>query len=276
MAKTKKSFDYGDPFPSRFRNLIEKKGATLDALAAEFNTTRQTVSNWQNGVTVPDAVSICDIARYFGVTTDYLLGLTDVKTIETNVRAVAEYTGLSEDAVKELHFPYYQEDAFLHNMGHNVYIIDEDSPRIVDNETWMISQLIEDGALYTIASYLGEIWDSTVERTKSILQEKRKIENERFNDEFYEELFYYHNQSMSYEEFSKDSLELSKFKKSIDGLSLDELAHIRLMFDNPGEITVTEIDQFRIQKIIQEFIARQIKLAEGFATEQDEINGKTN
>ena len=276
MAKTKKSFDYGDPFPSRFRNLIEKKGATLDALAAEFNTTRQTVSNWQNGVTVPDAVSICDIARYFGVTTDYLLGLTDVKTIETNVRAVAEYTGLSEDAVKELHFPYYQEDALLHNMGHNVYIIDEDSPRIDDNETWMISQLIEDGALYTIASYLGEIWDSTVERTKSILQEKRKIENERFNDEFYEELFYYHNQSMSYEEFSKDSLELSKFKKSIDGLSLDELAHIRLMFDNPGEITVTEIDQFRIQKIIQEFIARQIKLAEGFATEQDEINGKTN
>lgn len=276
MAKTKKSFDYGDPFPSRFRNLIEKKKATLDALAAEFNTTRQTVSNWQNGVTVPDAVSICDIARYFGVTTDYLLGLTDVKTIETNVRAVAEYTGLSEDAVKELHFPYYQEDAFLHNMGHNVYIIDEDSPRIDDNETWMISQLIEDGALYTIASYLGEIWDSTVERTKSILQKKRKIENERFNDEFYEELFYYHNQSMSYEEFSKDSLELSKFKKSIDGLSLDELAHIRLMFDNPGEITVTEIDQFRIQKIIQEFIARQIKLAEGFATEQDEINGKTN
>lgn len=276
MAKTKKSFDYGDPFPSRFRNLIEKKRATLDALAAEFNTTRQTVSNWQNGVTVPDAVSICDIARYFGVTTDYLLGLTDVKTIETNVRAVAEYTGLSEDAVKELHFPYYQEDAFLHNMGHNVYIIDEDSPRIDDNETWMISQLIEDGALYTIASYLGEIWDSTVERTKSILQEKRKIENERFNDEFYEELFYYHNQSMSYEEFSKDSLELSKFKKSIDGLSLDELAHIRLMFGNPGEITVTEIDQFRIQKIIQEFIARQMKLAEGFATEQDEINGKTN
>ena len=62
MAKTKKSFDYGDPFPSRFRNLIEKKGATLDALATEFNTTRQTVSNWQNGVTVPDAVSICDIA----------------------------------------------------------------------------------------------------------------------------------------------------------------------------------------------------------------------
>lgn len=46
MAKTKKSFDYKDPFPKRFRKLIEKKGATLDELAAEFKTTRQTVSNW--------------------------------------------------------------------------------------------------------------------------------------------------------------------------------------------------------------------------------------
>lgn len=106
MAKTKKSFDYKDPFPSRFRNLIEEKGTTLDVLAAEFNTTRQTVSNWQNGVTVPDAVSICDIARYFGVTTDYLLGLTDVKTIETDVRAVAEYTGLSQKAISTLQDHY--------------------------------------------------------------------------------------------------------------------------------------------------------------------------
>ena len=71
MAKTKKSFDYKDPFPKRFRKLIEKKGATLDELAAEFKTTRQTVSNWQNGATVPDAISICEIARYFDVTTDY-------------------------------------------------------------------------------------------------------------------------------------------------------------------------------------------------------------
>lgn len=106
MAKTKKSFDYKDPFPSRFRDLSEEKGATLDALAVEFKTTRQTVSNWQNGATVPDAVSICDIARYFGVTTDYLLGLTEVRTIETDARAVAEYTGLSEDAVKVLSNPY--------------------------------------------------------------------------------------------------------------------------------------------------------------------------
>lgn len=274
MAKTKKSFDYKDPFPSRFRNLIEEKGITLDTLAAEFNTTRQTVSNWQNGVTVPDAVSICDIARYFKVTTDYLLGLTDVQTIETDVRAVAEYIGLSEDAVKELHFPYCKEDAFLHNMGHNVYILDENSPRIDGNETWMISQLIEDGSLYIIASYLGEIWDSTVERTKSLIQEKRKIEKERFCDTFYEEFFYYHNQSVNYEDFSKNPSELSRFKECIDAMSLDELAHLRLTFDNPDKITVTEIDQFRIQKIIQEFIDRQIKLAEGYATEQEGLHSK--
>lgn len=106
MAKTKKSFDYKDPFPVRFRELIEKKGATLDSLATEFHTTRQTVSNWQNGATVPDAISICEIAKFFGVTTDYLLGLTDVKAIKTDIRAVSEYTGLSEDAIETLTDPY--------------------------------------------------------------------------------------------------------------------------------------------------------------------------
>lgn len=106
MAKTKKSFDYKDPFPVRFRKLIEKKSTTLDSLAAEFHTTRQTVSNWQNGATVPDAISICEIAKFFGVTTDYLLGLTDVKTVETDLRAVSEYTGLSEDALRTLQDHY--------------------------------------------------------------------------------------------------------------------------------------------------------------------------
>lgn len=102
MAKAKKSLEYNAPFPKRFRALIGESGATLDALATEFQTTRQTVSNWQNGATVPDALSICMIAKYFNVTTDYLLGLTDARTVDTDLRAVADYTGLSEKAVQKL------------------------------------------------------------------------------------------------------------------------------------------------------------------------------
>lgn len=72
-------------------------------LAEEFNVTRQTITNWQTGFTVPDAKNLSDIARYFGVTTDYILGLTEIKTLKNlDVREISDCTGLSEKAVQAL------------------------------------------------------------------------------------------------------------------------------------------------------------------------------
>ena len=58
MAKQNKKFNYDDVFPTRFRELIKYRNVTFDVLAEAFSTTRQTVSNWQAGATVPDAISI--------------------------------------------------------------------------------------------------------------------------------------------------------------------------------------------------------------------------
>lgn len=49
MAKANKSFGYTDAFPSRFRDLADGKGCTMEEMAQAFSTTRQTVRNWQNG-----------------------------------------------------------------------------------------------------------------------------------------------------------------------------------------------------------------------------------
>ena len=103
MAKVSKCFSYNDPFPVRFRNLAEEKGSTMEEMAQAFFTTRQTVRNWQNGETIPDAKSICHIAKFFNVTTDYLLGLTDTPVLNTDVRQIADYTGLWGEAVSKLH-----------------------------------------------------------------------------------------------------------------------------------------------------------------------------
>lgn len=102
MAKANKSFGYTDAFPSRFRDLADGKGCTMEEMAQAFSTTRQTVRNWQNGETIPDAKSICYIASFFSVTADYLLGLSDVKTPNIEVRAIADRTGLKEDAIIQL------------------------------------------------------------------------------------------------------------------------------------------------------------------------------
>ena len=103
MAKQNKTFEYNAPFPTRFRNLCDEREKTRVELAEEFNVSRQTITNWQNGATVPDAISICEIAKFFGVTTDYILGLTEIKTLKNlNVREISDCTGLSEKAVQAL------------------------------------------------------------------------------------------------------------------------------------------------------------------------------
>jgi len=48
------------------------------------------------------AKTICALADYYGVNTDYILGRTDIKTADANLRAVCEYTGLAQEAIETI------------------------------------------------------------------------------------------------------------------------------------------------------------------------------
>lgn len=48
---------------------------------------------------------IIALAKHYGVSTDYLLGISDTQSIDTNVKAVMQYTGLTESNVEFLHNP---------------------------------------------------------------------------------------------------------------------------------------------------------------------------
>lgn len=47
-----------------------------------ISVSQQSISNWENGVTDPDAEVIVRIAKHFHVTTDYLLGLDGLQDDE--------------------------------------------------------------------------------------------------------------------------------------------------------------------------------------------------
>lgn len=51
----------------------------------------------------PDTDILIKISRACNVSTDWLLGLTDQKTPDSNLRAACEYTGLSEESIQILH-----------------------------------------------------------------------------------------------------------------------------------------------------------------------------
>ena len=98
-----------DDFGNRLKEIIEarkrKTGESLRAVAKDLDVSLGVLSDWQNGNKTPRGDSIVKLARYFDVSADYLLGLTDAQTVDTDLRAVADYTGLSEKAILALKNP---------------------------------------------------------------------------------------------------------------------------------------------------------------------------
>lgn len=77
--------------------LRKKKGITQEQLAVALGVTNQAVSKWEAGQCCPDIGLLPDIARYFGVSIDELMGVEmkkkeDGSTSETNMYDVLEKT----------------------------------------------------------------------------------------------------------------------------------------------------------------------------------------
>lgn len=102
MSKKSIVLDKNCLFPTRFMELCSTEDKSLQCWGDDFGVTRQTISNWQLGESVPDIVKLTEIAKYFNVSTDYLLGISDTKSLDVTARAAVEYTGLSESAVEKL------------------------------------------------------------------------------------------------------------------------------------------------------------------------------
>lgn len=62
-------------FAERLRELRTENGLSMKQLALAIKTTDAAISNWENNINEPKITYLRVIAVYFGVTTDYLLGL---------------------------------------------------------------------------------------------------------------------------------------------------------------------------------------------------------
>lgn len=64
---------------SRIKQLRQKRGVIQKILAAELGITQQMLSKYERDITLIKVDILKKIAAYFNVTTDYLLGVSDVK-----------------------------------------------------------------------------------------------------------------------------------------------------------------------------------------------------
>ena len=64
-------------FSTRIKELREKAGLSMDQLAKRLGITKSRINMWENNGTVPRMNVLVELAKFFNVTTDYLLGNDD-------------------------------------------------------------------------------------------------------------------------------------------------------------------------------------------------------
>lgn len=68
----------------QIKKLRMNKGISQVQLADKLNVTKQSVSNWENEYIMPSVDMLIKIANFFNVSTDYLLGLSEKHTLNTD------------------------------------------------------------------------------------------------------------------------------------------------------------------------------------------------
>ena len=68
-------------FGTRVKDLREKKSLSMEQLARELKVTKSRVNMWENNGTLPRGEVLIELAKFFDVSTDYLLGKDDESQI---------------------------------------------------------------------------------------------------------------------------------------------------------------------------------------------------
>lgn len=66
----------------RIRELRNSRGISQIQLASKLGVTKQSISNWENDNILPSIEMLVKIANFFEVSTDYLLGLDNKRTLD--------------------------------------------------------------------------------------------------------------------------------------------------------------------------------------------------
>lgn len=82
---------------SKIKELRTAENLTQEKLAEELNVSFQSISRWENGISTPDISLIPTIARFFGVSTDYLFGLHDEEAETEKIELETAYWDYRKD-----------------------------------------------------------------------------------------------------------------------------------------------------------------------------------
>ena len=94
---------------NRLKYLRTERGENLEKVAEYLNVSIQTISNYENEKRDMTPDTIIKLAEYFGVSTDYLLGKSDIRNPENTDLdklqiglSTKDYSNISDDQIKQI------------------------------------------------------------------------------------------------------------------------------------------------------------------------------
>ncbi|MBR4578807.1 MAG: helix-turn-helix transcriptional regulator [Oscillospiraceae bacterium] len=96
--------------PEKAQAVLPQKLSTLlctsedvKALAKHLNCSVQAINQYKNGTSFPKTENLVKIAQFFNCSLDWLIDLSPTKNPDAEIKAICDYTGLSEIAIENLH-----------------------------------------------------------------------------------------------------------------------------------------------------------------------------
>lgn len=133
-------------FGEKLQKLRKSKGMTQEQLAERITVSRQAISKWELGESLPDTVNILQISKLFAVSTDYLLN--DEFETDMNIAAIQEST---DNLEKSYHSKTLLiTGSILGGIGSLGLLV-----------MWVLSTMIESWIPTVITDSNGETWYST-------------------------------------------------------------------------------------------------------------------
>ncbi len=74
--------------------LRTSKGVTQEEVAQSLSVSNKTISKWENGASMPDIPMLVELSKFYGITTDALLGLSQEKKQSTKEEICASFKEL--------------------------------------------------------------------------------------------------------------------------------------------------------------------------------------
>lgn len=172
----------GLSFGERLGDLISKKGITQAELSKATGIGQSRLSDYITGKRIdpesdereyaaPDCATVITLAKYFSVSTDYLLGLSEKPSPTLEIRAVCDYTGLSESSAEYLHARKAAKTGFLTRLIDGIL-----SDSIIDDKVpfWVMQSAMA-GELTSFASDFAED-KCDIQNTLAYFQSKNDAE----------------------------------------------------------------------------------------------------